>query len=399
MRSLKYGIKSLLAFIIVFFVSGNLYAQSLQVAETQWNIQQNLKSDEVLLEYVLSDSSVLVSAIAVDSTLYARQSLNSLFWISLKSFRKKLKSADPNEFSILGQVLYLFLVNPVKDFLNGKRRLIIIPDEKLSGLPFEAFIIHDDANPPYNICNIHYLIRDYEVVYHCSAAYWTHVAEANREAHEVSPDDHQFAFMGFSPVFSNIPGLSALPDSKVEIAAIGSLFHQRGLSTWVVSGQFSGKEYFKTEACRGRIVHLATHFVRDETDPQRQGFLFWGYDPSGKKNRPENGILTAEEITKLQLQADLIVLNACSSGIEQVKSGDTVSPIPCVFFMAGAKNILSTLWSVNDKLAGQFMISFYRHWLSGKSYSEALREVKLHMISYPETAMPTIWAPYVLTGR
>jgi CHAT domain-containing protein len=385
--------------MILFMLPGPAGAQPLRSNAETGYVQRNLKPDEVMLEYSLTDSSVMVNAIAVDSTLIASQSLNELFWISLNTFRKKLKSADPNEFSILGQVLYLYLVKPVEDFLTGKRRLIIIPDDRLSGLPFEAFIVNDEASPPYNICNIHYLVRDYEVVYHCSPVFWADLAGRNGDEHAGSPDDHQFAFMGFSPVFSNYPGLNALPASKAEISEIGSLFHQKGLSRWLVSEQNSDKEYFKSVAGRGKIVHLATHYIHDADDPQREGFLFWGYDPSGKKQAPGDGILSTEEINRLRLQADLVVLNACSSGIEQVRSGDTATTVPCVFFTAGAKNIMSTLWSVNDNLAGTFMICFYRQWLSGKSYSEALREVKLQMIRCPETAMPTIWAPYVLTGH
>ena len=399
MRSLIFRMILIVPEMIFFILPGPVVAQPSHPKGESGYIQQNLKPDEVMLEYTLTDSSVEVNAIAMDSTLLTSQSLNSLFWESLKTFQKKLKSADPNEFSILGQVLYLYLVKPVEDFLSGKRRLIIIPGDRLAGLPFEAFIVNDNAPPPYNICNIHYLIQDYEVVYHCSPVFWSDFAGQDEDKHGGSPDDHQFAFMGFSPVFSNYPGLSALPGSKIEIAEIGSLFHQKGLSRWLVSEQYSDKEYFKSEACRGKIVHLATHYIHDSNDPRRDGFLFWGYDSSGKKNAPGAGILSVAEITRLQLQADLIVLNACSSGIEQMQAGDTVSTMPCVFFTAGAKNIMSTLWSVNDKLAGNFMICFYRQWLSGKSYSEALREVKLQMIRCPETAMPTIWAPYVLTGH
>jgi CHAT domain-containing protein len=399
MRFLNSWMKFFLPGIILFILPGTASAQPSHSQPESGYIQQNLKPDEVMLEYFLTDSSVLVTAIAVDSTLFASQSLNSLFWVSLKSFQKKLKSADPNEFSIVGQVLYLYLVKPVEDFLAGKRRLIIIPGSRLSGLPFEAFVVNDNSSPPYNICNIHYLIRDYEVVYHCSPVFWCDLAGKNEDEHNCSPDDHQFAFMGFSPVFSNYQGLSALPGSKNEITEIGSLFHQKGLSKWLVSEQYSDKEYFKSVASRGKIVHLATHYIHDDNDPTHEGFLFWGYDFSGGKKTPDNGILSVDEITRLKLRADLIVLNACSSGTEQTKEGDTVSTLPCIFFTAGARNIMSTLWSVNDQLAGNFMICFYRQWLSGKSYSEALREVKLQMIRCPETAMPTIWAPYVLTGH
>jgi CHAT domain-containing protein len=396
MRSLISWMTVILPGMIIFMLQATARAQPSLSQDEFGYIQQNLKPDEVMLEYSLTDSSVLVNAIAVDSTLFASQSLNSLFWMSLETFQKKLKSADPNEFSILGQVLYLYLVKPVEDFLSGKRRLIIIPDSRLAGLPFEAFIVNDDSPPPYNICNIHYLIRDYEVVYHCSPVYWSDITGQPGAG---SPDDYQVAFIGFSPVFSNYPGVSALPGSKIEISEIGSLFNQKGLSKWIVSGKNSDKEHFKQAAGMGKIVHLATHYIHDSGDPQREGFLFWGYDSSGKRKSPDNGILSAAEISKLQLKADLIVLNACSSGIEQMHPGDTLSTLPCVFFTSGAKNVMSTLWSVNDQLAGDFMICFYRQWLSGKSYSEALREVKLQMLHSPETAMPTIWAPYVLTGH
>lgn len=399
MRSNLYRIKLFLPGMLLFVLFCSVRAQECHTIAHSENIKQNLRPDEVMLEYSVSDSLVLVNAITFDSTLYASQSLNPLFWTSLKTFRKKLRTADPNEFSILGQVLYLYLVSPIKDFLSGKRRLIIIPDARLSGLPFEAFVLNDDSAPPYNICKIHYLIRDFEVVYHCSPVFWANLTERPEDEHAVSPGDHQFAFMGFSPVFANYPGLSALPGSEVEISAIGSLFHDKGLSNLLVSGQNSGKEYFKSIAGRGKIVHLATHYLHDSNNPGHEGFLFWGYDASGKKNIEDEGILSADEIKKLQLQSDLIVLNTCSSGMEQIRSGDTISSLPCIFYTAGAKNVLSTLWSVNDNLAGNFMVSFYRYWLSGKSYSESLREVKLHLISSPETAMPTIWAPYVLTGR
>jgi len=177
------------------------------------------------------------------------------------------------------------------------------------------------------------------------------------------------------------------------------MFQEKGLSEWLSSGQCSDKEYFKAVADRGKIIHLATHYVRDATDPRREGFLFWGYDPSGKVRSPEEGVLSTEEIARLHLKADLIVLNACSAGSATAGSGDTTATVPCIFYLAGARNVLSALWNVNDDLAGKFMICFYRRWFSGKNYSESLRDVKLEMLRYPETALPTLWAPYVLTGR
>ena len=82
-----------------------------------------------------------------------------------------------------------------------------------------------------------------------------------------------------------------------------------------------------------------------------------------------------------------------------MKTGLKRISLPQILFLAGASNILSTLWNVTDQLAGNFMLDFYKSYLSGKTYSEALREVKLQWIKCKATAIPAIWAPYVLMGE
>lgn len=385
--------------IMIQTIPGFIEAQPQPLPEDIEHVQSHLKTDEVMLEYFLTDSSVLVKAIAQESTLSAIQSLNKLFWCSLNSFRKKLKSADPRDFLISGEIMYMFLIKPIQNFLIGRHRLIIIPDERLSGLPFEAFIRSDSLSVDNNVCNLHYLIHDFEVVYHCSRVYWNEKAMKSGNDHSITPDEYQFAFMGFSPEFKKNKWLTALPGSKCEIAEIGALFRQKGLSSWLVYDEYSVKDYFKAMACRGKIVHLATHYICDKTDDRSGGFLFWGYDPAGEKSRSSEGLLTTDEIKVLKLEADLIVLNACASGVGRKKPGTPRNSISELLFKAGARNILSTLWNVTDNLARYFMLDFYRLWLSGKTYSEALREVKLQWINCSGTTIPTIWAPYVLMGE
>ena len=389
----------ILPVILAQVVPGFTDAQTERVPDYIGVVQSHLKTDEVMLEYFLTDSSVQVNAIAKESTFLATQSLDESFWLSLKSFRKKLKSAEPRDFLKSGETLYLFLIRPLRDFLQGRHRLIIIPDDRLSGLPFEAFIRRDSLTACNNLCNLHYLIHDFEVVYHCSRACWHERALTRDAEHVISPDDFQFAFMGFSPEFTKDNHLNALPGSKCEITEIGALFRQKGLSSCLVVNEYSAKDYFKEIACRGRIVHLATHFIPDKTGKDMGGFLFWGYDPLAEKSQPSAGLLTTEEIKDLRLEADLIVLNACASGGNGMKPGFPRNSVPELFFTAGASNILATLWNVTDNLARYFMLDFYRSWLSGKTYSEALREVKLQWINCSSTTIPTIWAPYVLMGE
>jgi len=100
----------------------------------------------------------------------------------------------------------------------------------------------------------------------------------------------------------------------------------------------------------------------------------------------------------LRLQTDLVVLSSCDSGIGRIHEGENMFAVSRSFLAAGAKNILYSLWKINDKYSSDLMIDFYRHHLKNKSYTSALRHAKLNMLSQPATAAPRYWAPFILTG-
>lgn len=368
-----------------------LLAQSCPTGVRIVSIQQKLKPDEILLEYFITDSSLNIHAITANDNSYSQQKLVPVFWSTVTNFKRSLRIADPGGFSSPGHALYAFLIYPVKNLLRGKKRMIIVPGKDLFGLPFEAFIRCKDSSRPFSEQNIQYLVQDFEIIYHFSIRQWAENFIVISE-----PD---IEFLGFSPVFEHHPGLNPLPYSKKEIKTIGALFKKKGRSYRLIYDQYSGKECFKEVSGRGKIVHLATHYLPQSMGHVCGGFLFWGYDPATKSELCPQEILTQDEISHLKLNADLVVLNACSSGIILPPLGTTLQSLSLSFFLAGARNTLCALWNVTDALANQFMIDFYRRCLSGKTYSQALREVKINLISKQETSLPTIWAPYVLTGQ
>ena len=357
-----------------------------------------LNAQDVLLEYRLSDSVLFTKALSCDSVCFTSQKVSHDFWRCLDLFRKKLKTADPGDLTIPAKVLYFFLIRPVQDFVSGKRRLIIIPDQAFSDIPFEALIRVDRSTKP-TLLPIPYLIGDFEVVY----AFNRGSPDLNQNG-GIACDTGPVTvvpqtFIGFSPVFSGQSGLDSLPASKAEIEIIGDLFQQQGWTSWMVTEQVSLEEYFKTLARYGRIVHLATHYIPGDPDQGAPGYLFWDYDPAKGNISKSKGILTLNEIYEMDLHADLVVLNACAPFREMDDKPDNpVSPAR-LFLKAGAKNTISTLWNICDRVAETFMIDFYRCILAGRSFSESLRDVKLRLISKPATSLPTIWAPYVLTCR
>jgi len=362
------------------------------------DIQEKLKSNEALIEYHFTDSAFLVLCVSHESFVIGSHNLTPWFWIAMKAFRNKMKSADLGDYVSLGQAMYTVLISPLMDFLNGKNRLIIIPGV-LTGIPFEAFISEVDSPKSNRPAHIRFLVADFEIIYNYSPAIWADLFEKRDKEPGRPSDQPEFAFAGFSPVFRDHPTLTPLPDSRLEIEKIDSMFVKHGMMSIIANDTESKESSFKKLAGNTRIIHLATHSITNRAVPEACGLLFWGYQLKPGCDSMQDGVLTGEEIMKLKLKADLIVLNTCGSGMGQVIAGRSTFPLTWHFLKAGAKNILSSLWNVTDYMAGQFMIGFYRNWLKGQTYSEALRKVKLDLIGNPQTSLPSIWAPYILVGQ
>ncbi|OQA09689.1 MAG: CHAT domain protein [bacterium ADurb.Bin374] len=115
----------------------------------------------------------------------------------------------------------------------------------------------------------------------------------------------------------------------------------------------------------------------------------------------EDGFLTMSEIFGLRLDAALIVLSACNTGVVDVAlpNLEALSGFARAFFHAGARRLLLTLWSISDTATAEFMSSFYAHLLRADRPLEALWEARRRMLSIPGLAHPFFWAPFVLIGE
>jgi CHAT domain-containing protein len=110
-------------------------------------------------------------------------------------------------------------------------------------------------------------------------------------------------------------------------------------------------------------------------------------------------VLYSGEIYNLTLDADLVVLSACESGLGKVVRGEGILGLTRGFLYAGARNVVVSLWQVADKSTADLMVEFYRNVLNGESFSAALRNAKLALIKAGKYAYPLEWSPFVLVGR
>ena len=218
-------------------------------------------------------------------------------------------------------------------------------------------------------------------------------------------------------------GLKAnpLPATKIEVENISLTLKSKG---WQVNsflaGNASETNIKKQES--PRILHIATHgyffpdvpLEKDNTrflgmdrqqvvqDPMlRSGLLFTGANRTlkGEESKGENGLLSAAEASLLDLrETELVVLSACETGKGEVKNSEGVYGLRKAFSDAGAKNIIMSLWKVDDKVTQEFMSRFYEIWLNEKtSIREAFNKTQLEIkAKYPE---PYYWGAFILVGE
>ncbi|HEX3127008.1 MAG TPA: CHAT domain-containing tetratricopeptide repeat protein [Thermoanaerobaculia bacterium] len=193
--------------------------------------------------------------------------------------------------------------------------------------------------------------------------------------------------------------LPPLPAAGREVRGILKLARSAYPGAKVVSA--TGFEATRGQIVRGAlagfsIAHLATHGLVDPEHPERSALLLARFDARGRRRE---GRLTAEDVRRLDLPADLVVLSACQTALGRDFRGEGPMGLTHAFLSAGASGVVVSLWSVDDRATAVLMEQFYRGLLVGAlPPAEALRQAQLALWRDPEWSAPFYWAGFVLEG-
>jgi tetratricopeptide (TPR) repeat protein len=144
-----------------------------------------------------------------------------------------------------------------------------------------------------------------------------------------------------------------------------------------------------------RILHLATHGLLDESAPGFSGLVL---SLVNREGQPVFGYLKRHDIERLSLRSDLVVLSSCDSAEGPNLSGEGVIGLNHAFLSAGARRVLSTIWSVDDDTSKDLIIDFYRGMLlNGLDAAEALRRSQMKIMRNAATSAPYYWAGFTIT--
>jgi CHAT domain-containing protein/tetratricopeptide (TPR) repeat protein len=378
--------------------------------------QRNLDDRTVLLSYSLAEPQSFLFALSRNDFQVKRLPSEATLQLNVQKFLAAItdkNNPDPLEYRRQATRLSQQLLQPISNMLTGKKALMIVADGVLLRLPFEALLLPGTSSQG-DLRSLPYLIRRFAVSYSPSASVW---AQLLNERRATAPDgfiafgDPIYERHADSPIASSLRGgstgllnLQPLPHSREEITGIAKLFADDDRA--IFFGEEANEENVKAPSrlSHYRMVHFSTHGYLNEARPRFSGLVL---SPTRSKvpnpqsairNPPaEDGLLSAYEIFNLKLQADLVVLSACETGLGKEVKGEGLMSLTRAFMYAGTPSVVVSLWNVNDESAADLMIRFYRNLKAGMTKGEALRQAQLETIR--DNGFPFFWAPFVLIGN
>ncbi|SNR14985.1 CHAT domain-containing protein [Tenacibaculum jejuense] len=338
-------------------------------------VQQNLDDDTVVVSYSIQNNN---EENFIDTSIGLCISKNNILPFTLNSYTikneiqtftkfiaKPLNNKNEiKQYNTVANSLYnsLFPTDEIKDLIQNKK-VVIIPDDNLQNIPFEAFVTDTTSN--------RFLIENTDISY----AYSMSFLNVNNNISRTSEKE----FAGFAPVEFENKKLTTLQHSAEEINSINN-----NLNGITLTGENVTKDSFLTNASNAKIIHLATH-----ANVSRKPVIHFSKDS-----------LNLHELYTYKNNADLVVLSACETNVGELKRGEGILNLARGFFYSGSKSVVSSLWKVNDVATTELMTDFYTNLKDHQSKSEALNNAKRKYLKNHSLSQksPYYWASFILIG-
>lgn len=319
---------------------------------------------------------------------------------ALTALTTSLATADSPQHQVKedAQTLHDLLMAPVRRVLADTTTLFIAADGPLSLLPFESLV--DDSGD--------YLVKTYQFRY-------LTVGRDLMRLDQASPSAQPAVLVG-NPTYGR-PGalvaiadtrtidlknriFPALPGTQAEIDGIIPLLPEAES----YSGTNATEALIKQQVQPG-ILHIATHGffepLLEAVHPLlHSGLVMAGAAAGGQSGPDQDGLLTALEVTSLNLRGtQLVVLSACETGLGELAAGEGVYGLRRALVLAGSQSQVISLWKVADNATQEFMVEYYQHLLDGAPRDQALRDTQLaFLLEHPDYSHPYYWAAFIGSG-
>ncbi len=331
-------------------------------------VQKSLSRNSALLSYHLSEDELLILCIRSGRVSYRKLEAGEKWLNRVRSYAAALRDFNREPATdTLAVHLYSWLMEPVLDLVRDCNQLLVIPDDELNLLPFEALKNRQGQ----------YLVEQFAVQYQYSAMLFEKAGTHPKRKKVLS----------FAPFAGDgTADFTQLEYSGDEIA---------GLPGISFSGAAATKKQFIAHVNRYPVLHLATHAAVNDTLPLMSYIAF---------NPADSGhLLYAREIYDLDLDStSLVILSACETGAGQLVHGEGLMSLTRAFAYAGCPDIVTSFWKAEDKSTAFIMKGLHRYLSRGYTVSRALRQARIDLLKSdeidPRLKSPHYWAHLVFIG-
>ncbi len=368
-------------------------------------LQSVLDNKSAIRTYFVGDSLISIFTITKDKIVMEKSIKIEGFDLQIYGFRKLITSntqTDLKDYISNAYKYYQTLFpNPLPDNIN---QLVIIPDGNLGLIPFEALFTEPYTGKIINFDQYPYLIKKYNISYNYSTDLFFKQLKKQKETKWANEQ-----WVGIAPVFSGSQNLiindneiSPLPGTEIEISTIQKKMEENGILAKTALFSEASEELMKSAELKNyKYIHIATHGFVNSEKPELSGIVL-----SQNKAGNNDGVLYTGEIYNLEINADLVVLSACETGLGKVSKGEGIIGLTRSLLYAGTNNIMVSLWKVADLSTSELMINFYSELLANEKngnisflYSNSLHTAKLKMIESKQFGHPFFWSPFILIGQ
>jgi len=328
-------------------------------------LQNLLDSKSAVLEYYGTGSHILLWIITKEKIYYEMIPLpNQELIIQVKAFREQIQNLVPLEQS--AQTLYRLLISPAERYFQGVTHLCIVPHGIMHYLPFAALLADDKK----------YLLEKYTISYAPSASVAGFCLKKKPVANK--------RVIAFGNPDLGDPNLD-LPFAEREARSLQRTFEDFRLFLRREATETTVKD----SVSKAGFLHFACHGEFEEQNP-----VFSCLRMSA--DNQNDGRLEVHEIFGLKLNANLVTLSACETGLGKITSGDDVVGLTRSFLYAGTPSVIASLWRVDDVATSVMIKRFYRNIETGGK-ANALRDAQL-LVKAQVNEHPAYWAAFGLTG-
>jgi CHAT domain-containing protein/tetratricopeptide (TPR) repeat protein len=403
------------------------------VRSLDWKkVQKNLKKDEAAIEFVHYKSELdSLNPIKYSAFVITKKCKHPyIFYLcnekEIENILDKIQSNDEDYVNAIygksnssNTLLYDLIWKPLLPAVKGIKTIYYSPSGLLNKISFAALHVNKKI----------FLCDNYNLIQQGSTGNITRLEKTQLE------NSDKFLLMGgikYERNDSLEKIWNYLPGTMLETKSIEKILSENKYTANLLSSEKATETNFKDQAKNSEIIHVATHgfffqdpeeiekkeknsikiskvnfrgttnyanwsFVKNKNPLMRSGIVFananeiWSRDPL---TEGDDGVLTALEVSGLNLsQTKLVVLSACETGLGDIQGSEGVYGLQRAFKIAGAKNLIMSLWQVPDKETEEFMITFYQELNKSKEIQLAFSNTqKLMRVKYD----PYFWGAFVL---